>query len=612
MAPLTNAIDAWVREDKASSNYGGGKGLKVKNTASAKRHTFLRFSRPFPLGAQVTEATLTLTLRKAFSGTVTVTAKRVTGSWKENRVTWDTAPAVTGTNSASVAIVDGEAGEQVTIDLAPMLQDVADGGAWHGLRLESNSGTEVEFASSEETADGHHPSLEVEWTEAPDAPTDLAPSGLVVSEALPRLSWTFQDQAGNTEQASAQIQISTVADFSSTEWDSGKFALTESGYDLASSAYGGIPSGASRYWRVRVWDGSDLASGWSDPAQVTYLTQGTLTLQSPSSSVEETTPPVSWTLTGRTQEAYRVQIQKDVGGEWTTLWDTGKVASAATSVSVPPGYIVSPTASYRAVVRVWDTEDRYDSATSPSWVEEVQEFTFARSASITPVSDLTASVSAGSPKVTLEWTYAIQPDGWSIIVDGEEVDQVDAQDLHVSGIAYRYDLWSLAPRTSQEVQVAAVRLDGGVEKHSTANDTETVTTRPTGIWLACREKGLYVPISGKDKAEVAIGSSGATFYPKGSRKPVRVTDSLRGYEGSVSGVMVAIHGMTSQEIRDNYLAIVALNGAAEVRLVMGDLNIPVEIEPGRLMPDPSGGEEMFDVSFAFLQVGEWPMEVKGL
>lgn len=608
MTRLTNSVDAWVREGKPGQNNGDTPALRVKSGTDPRR-AFIRFSRAFPLGSSITRADVSLTIKQAFTGTKTFTLRRALPKWSEGQVNWNNQPAVTG-DGVTEEVTDGQVGQVITFDCKPIFQEVSDGGAYSGLRLVTDSTTAVVFYSSEAAVDGVHPFMDVDWSEAPEPPTDLAPSDLLTYLTHPYLSWTYRDLAGNTEQASAQIQISTVSDFSTVEWDSTKFALTESGYDLASSTYPGLPTdGSARYWRVGVWDGTDLASGYSDPALVAYAAKGDLTLQSPTEVVLETTPPVSWTLDDATQESYIILLEVLQGSKWEALWRTGIVASTDNSVTIPKGRVKSTTDTYRVTVSVFDDEERYNSPTEAPQVVAQQEFTFEKSATITPVSDLTADITPGAPQVVLEWTYATQPDAWSIVVDGEEVDQVEAQELFVSGTTYRYDYWGTEPRKETTFEVAAVVLDAGEEKHSTPNATQAVETRPTGVWFACREEGLVVPIQGTEEADVSIGISAGTFTPKGTRKTIRITDGIRGYEGTWSGTIVAMgDGRTAQDLVDEYLRLVAISGQVEIRLVLGHLNIPVEIEPGKLQ-EKAKGEKRFDVSFAFWQQGDWPMEV---
>jgi len=82
----------------------------------------------------------------------------------------------------------------------------------------------------------------------------------------PCLAWTLSDSERGARQTAYRIQVAesraALADGEDLVWDSGKVNTDQS----AHHAYDG-PALAPRtryYWRVRVWDGQDRASGWSD------------------------------------------------------------------------------------------------------------------------------------------------------------------------------------------------------------------------------------------------------------------------------------------------------------------------------------------------------------
>jgi hypothetical protein len=88
------------------------------------------------------------------------------------------------------------------------------------------------------------------------------------------------------------------------------------------------------------------------------------------------------------------------------------------------------------------------------------------------------------------------------------------------------------------------------------------------------------------------------FDVVGSRRPVKVTDTIQGYSGTFNGVLL------DAEARDAFLELKGRD--TDLRLIIGDLNIPVELgEVSGPMPVPTGDASGYDVGFAFFQVDEF-------
>ncbi|MBR4832741.1 MAG: family 78 glycoside hydrolase catalytic domain [Thermoguttaceae bacterium] len=93
-----------------------------------------------------------------------------------------------------------------------------------------------------------------------------------VGTAKPRLSWKSKDASDGkgyalTQSAYRILVASTPEKLAADEgdvWDSGKVASDDSVF----VEYNGAPLRSLQryYWKVRVWDGADVASAWSEPA----------------------------------------------------------------------------------------------------------------------------------------------------------------------------------------------------------------------------------------------------------------------------------------------------------------------------------------------------------
>ena len=297
MSVLRPSVDAYVLQASPAANRPDTPKLQLSGTASAIKRSYLFFGRPFPYGASILTATLRLTLASAWTGQ-TLTIRRVTGEWRERTISYNAEPTNTTTNEVSQAIT-GSAGDAVEIDISPLLDDVSAGGAWHGLRLAISASVDRSFYSSDSATASERPEVDIEWADLPDAPSEMTPSGgMAVSDSKPVLSWRFATQGNEAdqEQALSQVQISTSTSFATPEYDSTMTANTQTSWDLAATAYGGLTDGATRYWRVRVQDQAGLTSEWSETQQFVRDAKPTLTISSPTTTTEDTTPPIAWDL----------------------------------------------------------------------------------------------------------------------------------------------------------------------------------------------------------------------------------------------------------------------------------------------------------------------------
>lgn len=92
----------------------------------------------------------------------------------------------------------------------------------------------------------------------------------VLDTKTPRLSWINTAPEGSRGECQGAFRIVVASSRKNLDrgcfdvWDSGKVASPESSL----VEYGGpaLESGKDYWWKVRVWDSKDKASGWSDPA----------------------------------------------------------------------------------------------------------------------------------------------------------------------------------------------------------------------------------------------------------------------------------------------------------------------------------------------------------
>jgi hypothetical protein len=290
------------------------------------------------------------------------------------------------------------------------------------------------------------------------------------------------------------------------------------------------------------------------------------------------------------------------------VFDTGRVTSTDTSVTLPAGLLYTGILGIKIEVRVWDTVDRQSIPGDPAYLSVTSgNVTYSRSGAPAAVPTLTAALSPTStaPGVLLTWTRSVQPDYFSLRVDGVEVlPRIDPTEVFVSGTTYSMVYWGATPRVAHTYEVEAVVISGGHTQHSSGNATQTLTTNPTGAWLIDPDDDTAVNIRGpNDSSEFGIGEIGTTYDVAGSRKPVRIVDSIRGYEGTISG------NLLSKADRDTFLA---LKGRiTTLQLVISDLNFPVVVEEASASPTQLAGDRMYGCSFGYFQVGDYTFQVSG-
>lgn len=320
-ATLRNLLGTYVSQLYPSTVNDPSSSMYVRNWTGQTCYAYAYWGRPFPLGATITRATLYLTFApKPISGTLSVTASRLKETAKFSRMTYNNRPTSIYAGSAAVGTLTGTwtGANTMAIDITAQMQAVADGDKWYGYRLTStwsNTAYSPKFASPQSVTPSHRPYVEIEWSDAPDKPTSLAPAGgHIVSTATPILRFDYTDVSGSTDLAGCQVQVGLSATFNSPSYDSGQVAADSPQFDLTDSGWAAT-EGVTSYWRVRVQDGAGLWSSWSAAASFKYKPLPTVTLINPApgpdfdSEISDPTPPIIWESVGQT--AYSVDVWAD-------------------------------------------------------------------------------------------------------------------------------------------------------------------------------------------------------------------------------------------------------------------------------------------------------------
>lgn len=537
---LRNAVDAWVASSATSKNFGRTKFLHLNGNGSDTRYAFLYFTSPVPRGATVLSATLRVYGSGNWGGSATVTAQRANAAWKESQLTWANKPGVTG---ATVAVTQTETVDATewAFDVTALMQLIAAGAANYGFRLSVSGTAEHNLYSMQSD---HPPVLEVQWSDAPDAPVNLIPSGgAAVHGAKPTLSFNFHDVSGATEMQACQVQIDPAANWASPAFDTGTVLTDDPELDLSTTAYAGLATSATTFWRVRVQDTAGLWSPWSVSASWQRLDLGSVTINNPAASpnnvVNDTTPQISWTVSGATQVARRIVISDDADPTHPLL-DTGRQTSSSNAYTPPKGIIKSESTTYRLMVRTWDTSPRVKTANQQIYLEAVRTFTFVEDATVNPVTGLSgAQQPNGRPHVLLSWSRSTAPDSFAVWRDGVCLDSgLSPADLFVSGMSYQYLDVTASPHDTHVYKVRAT-----VNGKQSPSSTCTVSYEVPEVWLSDLDvltTNRYlpvVPVSG-DSLSFDMPEVAAEARPVNGSMVARVVQGQYGLEGTISGRVI--------------------------------------------------------------------------
>lgn len=582
---LRNAQDAHITELYKTKNYSTTTTLQIDGSASAQtRYPFIYFSRPFPLKSQLAKGRLRIRQAQAWTGTVTVRVRLATSAWTASRVTWNTQPAVDTVYAELTKTAPGK-NTLWDFDIAGLLQRVSDGTVpWYGLRIEVLSTGSRSFYSAQYPTASYRPELEVQWSELPQAPTLLYPSGdRAQSSAKPILRFNFVDTWGDTTLARVNVQISTSASFATPAFDSGWVNATQPELDLNQTSYAGMAEGARIYWRVRVADGSGQESMWSTPTSIRRVAKIMPTIIHPAPAVapalpyiEDPTPPLAWGFTG-TQTAFQVLIV-DPDNPSQVFYQGAKITSAEKGHTPPEKAIPDLDDIYRLVLRVWDNVDREatplpDGTIDQPWSEVWLDFNYNYTTTVGPVTNLQVAVSQHNPGAVLTWDRSSLPDAWAIVRDGKVVrTNIPPTELLVPGQTTKFTFRDnlISGRENHVWYVYAI-VNG---KTSANNPSITGRMDLLTKWLTDTE-GLQKICIWNAEVEMTRGVIENIHRAVGT-DPIIIRQSTLGREGTVKGKIVGdqVPNLSATAQRDYFKSMIDIVGK---KLVFYNINEAIQI-----------------------------------
>lgn len=557
--PLKNASDAYVSEKYPNKNYNSvTKLFGADASASDTRYIYIYFGLPSGMaGTTVMPSKFRMWSGSGFAGSVTATVQRLTQKFSANKVNWGNKPSATTTGQVAVTKVGAASGTMWEWDITPLLQSVANGTAWYGFRIVL-TGSSAKWFYSAQGPDQFRPELEVSWSDSPDAPEGLIPNnGLAVSVPKPTLQWDFVDPSGDQTMLSSRLRLFTSQANADANTSPALDITIPSGIpefdldDALAAAYGGLAADAQLWWRVLNTDGAGLPSQWSEVATFIRKTKGTLTITNPAAGtpafVNDATPPFAWTFTGRTQKKYEVILTTpETPGVY--IWTSGIITDTALAVTPPPDKIKELGKTYRLIVRIYDTENRQQVPDDPIYVEATRDFVYQFANTVATVTGLTGVPDTQRPNMVLTWQRSTAPDTFVILRDGKVIFEDQPVDLFVSGTTYTFTDDEASPRKDHVWEVAA-KVNGVT---SSGNPTVTGKVKAIAPMLSSIGGAKPVLFLNPDVAAERTESSDI-HYILGNAPPVLITQSIRGYEGTVSGVLAnnTLTGVTADQMLDN-------------------------------------------------------------
>jgi hypothetical protein len=561
-------------------------------SSEGANYAYLLFPISLPANATVASATLKFTLSRAWAAAgKSVDLHAITASWSPSVITWKTRPPVRTSDPMTRSFASSAVESVITIDVTDHIAKAASGTPWFGWQMRSTD-TNSEKIYGKGTK---QPTLTIEYYTGHKKPTNPRPGSgtetVQVASAQPDLQLDTNIFMGGYTSQAMRVQLSNSSArnasgaFTTPVWSSPEVSDTDGVLVLSSLSGAPTASSGSGYWWIGALQGTDGKwSPWSDPVKYIYRSHGSLTITNPAASplnyVEDATPPLAWTFTGRTQTKYQYVIYDQA----TSLpLVTSPVVVDTDSTITPPTDIVTQTnKNYVLEIRIWDeyTTQRQpvteNYVTKPAFVSAQRTFTYQLNASVTPVANLVLTNYNPKPIVRLAWTRATEPDSFEIVRNGIVIaTNLTGADANKSGTAYYWQDYFPPPTIPLTYEVRA-KVNNVT---SSANPTAQTVNTSALAWLADIEDDLFIAISGETPVEPILTEVGTTHQPLNSEFGVRIVSSLHGYSGSVAGGLCGEcvgDGTTSEELQQQLLTLRDQPGK-RLYLSIGNIAVPVVI-----------------------------------
>ncbi|WP_290514068.1 hypothetical protein [Aeromicrobium sp.] len=320
-----------------------------------------------------------------------------------------------------------------------------------------------------------------------------------------------------------------------------------------------------------------------------------MSITSPGATSDDVSPPVIWSVSGGTQESWRVIV---TNGSGTVVGDSGRVTSAATTWVAPKDLIRTEGGVGTIEVSVWDNVDRAVTPGNPDYAKATSTYTLSTTGGVVAPSIVTATTNGFSPAVYVAATATSAPDGWAVIRDGERVFTEPIQPT----LTFSWTDWTATPNHEHDYRVARI-VNGAV---SPGGPHALITPRFSGLWLVDPEDGTAAVLWGDDEGSWSAVELAVTHQPIAG-PPIRRVAYRVPLSGSISGDLLDVSGITADASIAVLYDFKSSPANRELRLFAGDRSIPVNVGDITVNPAPISGTERWSrVSFNWWQVDEVP------
>lgn len=543
---IRNIGDAYVSSTTVNQkkNFHDTQKLYVRSGNPNTCYGYIFFGIPFPLGAKILSARLELWGGAAFSGTVS--AQMISQTWSRDTVNYVNKPDVTGVIGSLNK--SGGVNANWSVDVTAVMQQVADGIPWYGIRLSMSANSGNWFYGSASTTEKYRPVLVIDYVESPGIPVSLSPAnGNAVSVANPLLNWKWTDDKGGTSLQQVRVQIASNSTFTSGLWDSGWQNATAPELNLAATNYPGLAVGSTAYWRAMVRNAAGQPSVWSEVASFTRAALPTVNINNPigldgDAYVEENTPLIGWDAVA-SQVAFQVIIY-DTEDNMRIVADSGKINSSDNGWYPPDTTQLVQDGWYRVDVRVWDNVPRENNYSSPPYAVARKTFQVRFSSTVTPVTAFTVTQVKPYNFAKLEWVRATAPDYFDVYLNGKAT-RISPEDISIDANGkWTYYHYATPPRKSNVWKVVPV-VNG---RAASSAPSQTTTFRVTSAILS--EVNGTNPIVVLNYENDHRERKNQTVHEVvGPYAPVLIKQALGGLSGSFSGGLYgsAVAGVSADE-----------------------------------------------------------------
>lgn len=549
--------------------------------------------------------------------TQNVTIQAFDAEWKVARITWNNQPAVAGPTASSGATGALSAGDRFEIDITALVQNIADGDPNYGWKLTTSQST---TASKIRGFDSGYSSftLTVDYVDRPDAPTQLAPEGVIGID-----KWVVTvDETGEygTALSEIQVQIDATPAPSNADYDTDWVATTRPKLDLSDTfplgtaggvgdtTYNGLSDGATTYWRARVklLDGGE--SLWSPWAEVTRDAKPSI-VDDTGTTIYDPTPEFEAHLSPAGDANTRWQvIISEVGDPSNVFYNSGDDIEGATLAHQVPlrnykGKLVFPDdGTYRREIRAWDRTDRASSQGDLPYARLIDTITLnADGALDEPTLAVAMATPTGEiprPRLTIT---DLGTSEWVVVRrDGKFLTSFLFDDFTTGAETVVWDDESALPNTEHTYVARGGTAASGTRRISPNSNAVAITTTLTGVWLRSDLGDLLLYGDQIDAAQI---DRRQTFERPYNGEPLDIVTAIGGIEGTATLTL----DRRADDLPEAVAMIEELRDIphAEVRLVWGTHNIwvnlrglSVTMSQGSLFPS----SPTYDVRFGFFEI----------